>query len=117
MPLGIVSALKRNTLYDYAGMGIAILGVSVPVIITAPLLQYLFGVEWKPAAPDRLGRRRNQTILPALDARFRRSAAIIARLTRASLLQVLNEDYIRTARAKGLRRAARRHRSRAQEQP
>ena len=45
VPLGIVSALKRNTIYDYAGMGIAIFGVSVPVIITAPLMQYLFGVE------------------------------------------------------------------------
>src|SRR4051812_8784640 len=100
VPLGIVSALKRNTLYDYAGMGVAILGVSVPVIITAPLLQYLFGVEWKLLPLTGWGSPA-QTILPALTLGFG-SAAIIARLTRASLLQVLNEDYIRTARAKGL---------------
>jgi len=100
VPLGIVSALKRNTLYDYAGMGVAILGVSVPVIITAPFLQYLFGVEWKLLPLTGWGAP-NQIILPALTLGFG-SAAVIARLTRASLLQVLNEDYIRTARAKGL---------------
>jgi ABC-type dipeptide/oligopeptide/nickel transport system permease component len=100
LPLGVVSALKRNTIYDYAGMGIAILGVSVPVIITAPLLQYLFGVEWKLLPLTGWGTP-NQIILPALTLGFG-SAALIARLTRASLLQVLNEDYIRTARAKGL---------------
>src|SRR6185436_8203742 len=43
LPLGVLSALKRNSIYDYMGMGVAILGVSVPVIITAPFLQYLFG--------------------------------------------------------------------------
>ena len=100
IPLGVLSALKRNTIYDYAGMGIAILGVSVPVIITAPLVQYLFGVEWKLLPLTGWGTPA-QTILPALTLGFG-SAAIIARLTRASLLQVLNEDYIRTARAKGL---------------
>ncbi len=47
MPLGVVSALKRNTVYDYLGMGTALLGVSFPVIITAPVLQYLFGVQLK----------------------------------------------------------------------
>ncbi len=100
IPLGVISALKRNTIYDYAGMGIAILGVSVPVIITAPFLQYLFGVEWKLLPLTGWGDP-NQIILPALTLGFG-SAAVIARLTRASLLQVLNEDYIRTARAKGL---------------
>jgi len=100
LPLGVISALKRNTVYDYAGMGVAILGVSVPVIITAPFLQYLFGVEWKLLPLTGWGTP-NQLILPALTLGFG-SAAIIARLTRASLLQVLNEDYIRTARAKGL---------------
>ena len=100
LPLGVISALKRNTVYDYAGMGVAILGVSVPVIITAPFLQYLFGVEWKILPLTGWGNA-NQIILPALTLGFG-SAALIARLTRASLLQVLNEDYIRTARAKGL---------------
>lgn len=100
IPLGIISALKRNTIYDYLGMGTAILGVSVPVIITAPVLQYLFGVQWGVVPVTGWGTIRHM-ILPAFALGFV-NAAIIARLTRASLLQVLNEDYIRTARAKGL---------------
>jgi ABC-type dipeptide/oligopeptide/nickel transport system permease component len=101
MPLGILGALKRNTFYDYLGMGVAIFGVSVPVIIVAPVVQYLFGVSlrWLPLSG---WGEANQMILPALTLGFG-EAALIARLTRASLLQVLNEDYIRTARAKGLR--------------
>jgi len=100
IPLGVISALKRNTVYDYTGMGIAILGVSVPVIVTAPLLQYLFGVVWKILPVTGWGTLQN-LILPAFALGFVNSA-ILARLTRASLLQVMNEDYIRTARAKGL---------------
>ncbi len=100
VPLGIFSALNRNTLYDYLGMGIAVVGVSVPVIITAPLLQYLFGVQlgWLPVSG--WGTLAHM-IMPAFALGFV-SSALIARLTRASLLQVLFEDYIRTARAKGL---------------
>jgi ABC-type dipeptide/oligopeptide/nickel transport system permease component len=101
LPLGVLAALKRNTLYDYIGMGVAITGVSVPIIILAPLLQYLFGVRWRLLPLTGWGDP-NQIILPALTLGFGQ-AALIARLTRASLLQVLNEDYIRTARAKGLR--------------
>lgn len=100
IPLGIISALKRNTIYDYTGMGVAVLGVSVPVIITAPVLQYVFGVSWKILPVSGWGTV-NQMILPAFALGFA-SSALIARLTRASLLQVLFEDYIRTARAKGL---------------
>jgi ABC-type dipeptide/oligopeptide/nickel transport system permease component len=100
IPLGILAALKRNTIYDYAGMGIAIVGVAVPVIITAPLLQYFIGVELKWLPLTGWGTF-NQAILPSLTLGFG-EAAIIARLTRASLLQVLNDDFIRTARAKGL---------------
>jgi ABC-type dipeptide/oligopeptide/nickel transport system permease component len=100
-PLGIISALKRNTFYDYAGMGIAILGVSIPIIIIAPIMQYFFGVQLKWLPLTGWGTLR-QTILPAFALGFG-SSALIARLTRASVLQVMNEDYIRTARAKGLR--------------
>lgn len=101
IPLGIMSALRRNTVYDYAGMGFAILGVSVPVIITAPVLQYLFGVNLRVLPLTGWGDL-NQMVLPTLALGFSQSA-VLARLTRASILQVLNEDYIRTARAKGLR--------------
>src|SRR5689334_20894799 len=64
-PLGIVSALKRNTLYDYAGMGIAIFGASVPVIIIAPVVQYVFGVQLKWLPVTGWGTA-SQAILPAL---------------------------------------------------
>ena len=100
IPLGIIAALNRNTVYDYTGMGIAIVGVSVPVIIMGPILQYAFGVQWKLLPVSGWGKF-NQMILPAFALGFAQSA-LLARLTRASLLQVMNEDYIRTARAKGL---------------
>jgi ABC-type dipeptide/oligopeptide/nickel transport system permease component len=100
IPLGVVSALNRNTWVDYMGMGTAIMGVSIPVIITAPLLQYVFGVQLR-ALPVTGWGTIQSAILPAFALGFV-NAALIARLTRASLLQVLNEDYIRTARAKGL---------------
>ncbi len=99
-PLGIISALKRNTLIDYFAMAIAVLGISVPVIIMAPVLQYLFGVQLKWFPVSGWGKPA-QMILPVI-ALGAANSALIARLTRASLLQVLNQDYIRTARAKGL---------------
>lgn len=100
MPLGVVAGIKRNTAYDYTGMGIAVLGVSVPVIVMAPLLQYIFGV-WLGWLPVTGWGETRQMILPAFALGFSQSA-VLARLTRASILQVLHEDYIRTARAKGL---------------
>ncbi|MBE2182748.1 MAG: ABC transporter permease [Anaerolineae bacterium] len=100
LPLGVFTALKRNTFWDYGGMSVAIIGVSVPVIISAPLLQYLFGVQWRLFPVTGWGTPAN-VVLPAFALGFV-NAALIARLTRASLLQVLNEDFIRTARAKGL---------------
>jgi ABC-type dipeptide/oligopeptide/nickel transport system permease component len=100
IPLGAAAALKRNTIFDYAGMGVAVFGVSLPVIITAPILQYLFGVQLRALPPTGWGEVQHM-ILPAFALGFVNSA-LIARLTRASLLQVMNEDYIRTARAKGL---------------
>ncbi|MBK9747400.1 MAG: ABC transporter permease [Chloroflexi bacterium] len=100
IPAGIIAALNRNTIYDYTGMGVAIIGVSIPVIIMGPLLQYLFGVQWHVLPVSGWGKPEN-VILPAFALGFAQSA-LLARLTRASLLQVMNEDYIRTARAKGL---------------
>jgi ABC-type dipeptide/oligopeptide/nickel transport system permease component len=100
LPLGIMAALKRNTVYDFAGMAVSIMGVSVPVIITGPVLQYLFGVRLGVLPITGWGTV-SHMVLPAFALGFTYSA-LIARLTRASLLQVLNEDYIRTARAKGL---------------
>ncbi|RCK73894.1 MAG: Oligopeptide transport system permease protein OppB [Anaerolineae bacterium] len=100
VPLGIISALKRNTYIDYLAMAIAVLGISVPVIIMAPILQYFFGVQLKLVPVSGWGKP-NQMILPVI-ALGASNTALIARLTRASLLQVLGQDYIRTAKAKGL---------------
>ncbi|MBM4429574.1 MAG: ABC transporter permease, partial [Chloroflexi bacterium] len=100
VPLGIVSALKQNTLWDYMGMGVAIFGISVPAIVLGPVLIVIFALSlrWLPVAG---WGRPAQMVMPALALGLRESA-IIARLTRASMLQVIREDYIRTARAKGL---------------
>lgn len=100
VPLGIIAALRRNTAADYASMGVAIVGVSVPIIIMAPFLQYLFGVQWRLLPVSGWGTLQH-LLMPAFALGFAQSA-LMARLTRASLLQVLGEDYIRTARAKGL---------------
>jgi ABC-type dipeptide/oligopeptide/nickel transport system permease component len=117
MPLGIMSALNHNKWPDYLGMGVAIFGVSVPTIVLAPTLVWIFGValKWLPPTgwgakppfvmglfPSHLGWAYfKYAILPAFVLGFG-SSAVIARLTRASVLQVIREDYIRTARAKGL---------------
>lgn len=100
IPVGTIAALKQNTIIDYMSMTIAITGVSVPAIISAPLLKYIFAVQLKWLPPNGWGGL-EYMILPAFALGFIESA-LIARLTRASLLQVLREDYIRTARAKGL---------------
>jgi len=117
LPLGVLAALRHNTFVDYTGMSFAILGVSVPVIVLGPILIAIFGVTlgWLP--PTGWGAKPPWTmgLFPSeLNLDYFRyacmpvfalgigSAAVIARVSRASLLQVIREDYIRTARAKGL---------------
>lgn len=100
LPLGVVAALKQNSVVDYLAMAVAIFGVSVPVIVLGPLLIWLLALGTGLFAPTGWGSLR-QEVLPSI-ALGMSSSAIIARLTRASLLQVIREDYIRTARAKGL---------------
>lgn len=117
VPLGIVAALKQNTILDYLGMSVAIFGVSVPVIVLGPLMIWIFGVTLKWLPPTGWGAKPpyvlgifpaklnwdffKHALMPSI-ALGLGSSAVIARLTRASLLQVVREDYIRTARAKGL---------------
>jgi oligopeptide transport system permease protein len=100
IPLGILAALKQNTILDYVGMSVAIFGVSVPVISLGPLMIFIFavGLRWFPASG---WGRPEQEVMPSI-ALGLASSALIARLTRATLLQVIREDFIRTARAKGL---------------
>jgi ABC-type dipeptide/oligopeptide/nickel transport system permease component len=100
VPLGVVAALRRNTYVDYIAMGIAILGVSLPVIVTAPVMRYYLGIPLQLVTWNEAKGIAN-FILPSFALGIV-NAALLARLTRASLLQVMYEDYIRTARAKGL---------------
>lgn len=100
VPLGILAGLNRNTPVDYLCMAIAIFGVSVPVIVMGPILIWLFAVQLRWLPPSGWGTV-EQAILPTI-ALGGASTALLARLTRASLLQVLREEYITTARAKGL---------------
>lgn len=104
--LGIVAALERNTALDKIVMGVAMTGISIPVFVIAPLLVLLLAVElqWLPASWTG-SESRSRLLLPVVSLALPQ-IAYIARLTRASLIEVLSSDFIRTARAQGLGTAA-----------
>jgi peptide/nickel transport system permease protein len=98
--LGIVAAVRRGTGYDYASTGLAVLGQSLPNFWLGIMLILLFGValRWLPTSGFESWRH---LILPAVTlAAF--PMALVARLTRSSMLEILGRDFIRTGRAKGL---------------
>jgi ABC-type dipeptide/oligopeptide/nickel transport system permease component len=101
IPMGCLAALRHNTVIDYASTFVAILGASIPNLVLGPVLIWIFALKlgWLPVArwegPE-------YWVMPVFALGTALSASI-ARLTRGSLLQVMQEDYIRTARAKGLR--------------
>lgn len=99
--LGVIAALRQNRSADYAVMGLAILGVCIPTFVTAPLLVLLFGswLGWLPTGGLTGGVR--SYVLPVIVLALPQ-IAIISRLTRAGMIEVLQSNYIRTARAKGL---------------
>ena len=102
--VGLVSAVKRNSAADYAAMSVAVIGISVPLFVVGPLLMLLFAIKlkWLPTSGWITGRQGLKTlIMPAL-ALSLPYFAYIARLSRASILEVLRSDYVRTAYAKGL---------------
>ncbi|MFV9511186.1 ABC transporter permease [Tepidibacillus sp. LV47] len=100
LTLGVIASLRHNTALDYTAMIIAVLGVSVPNIVLAPILINIFAVKlkWFPIA---MWGTFAHTVLPSI-ALGAHSMAVIARLMRSNMLEVLNQDYIRTARSKGL---------------
>jgi len=115
MILGAVSALNHNGPFDYVGVAFATVGASIPNFIMAAFLSILFAVNlgwfkisgW--GGPQEVGSifhfaeyEWNKMVIPVV-ALATLPAAFIARVTRASMLEVLNQDYVRTARAKGLR--------------
>ncbi len=113
IPLGVLAAVYHNSLVDNVAMFFAVLGQATPGIVLAPILIIIFAVElqWVPVADQKNMWQAGPKFslyylqilaLPVLTLGTGMSAGI-ARLTRASLLQVLHEDYVRTARAKGLR--------------
>lgn len=97
---GILSAVRPNSWVDAVSMFIALVGISMPVFWLGLMFMYLFSyqLEWFPTAGRGTWRH---LVLPALTLGLS-SAAIIARMTRSSMLEVLRQDYVRTARAKGL---------------
>ena len=102
--VGLISAVKRNSFADYAAMSVAVIGISIPLFVIGPILMFIFAVKlkWLPTSGWITGRQGLKTlVMPAL-ALSLPYFAYIARLSRASILEVLRSDYIRTAYAKGL---------------
>ncbi len=98
--LGVIAALRRNGFLDYAAMSLAVLGISIPNFILATLLIQQFAVNLK-LFPAATWTSPVHMVLPTA-ALAVGPMAIIARLTRSSMVEVLTQDYIRTAKAKGL---------------
>lgn len=102
IPLGVLAAWKKNSLIDYAAMAVAMVGICIPAFVVGPLLADQFGrrmgalpaMGWNPADPT-------SWLLPAITLGLA-TAAYLSRLTRAGMLDVLNQDFVRTARAKGV---------------
>lgn len=100
LPAGIIAALRPNTVYDYVPSSLAMTGICIPTFVIGPVLALIFaiGLRWLPSSgwyswDDR--------VLPSVTLGFV-YAAYISRLTRAGMREVLSQDFIRTARAKGL---------------
>ncbi|MBG9589581.1 ABC transporter permease [Cytobacillus firmus] len=100
--LGIIAALKHNRWPDYTAMIVAVLGISVPSFIMASFLQYFLAIKMG-IFPVARWESFMHTVLPAV-ALASTPMAFIARLTRSSMLEVLANDYIKTAKSKGLSR-------------
>ena len=108
VPLGVIAAWKQGTWIDRFVMGLSVLGFSVPVFVIGYVLIQLFAIDlrWLPVQGFKsitggFGPFLERLVLPTLALSFI-YVALIARMTRASMLDVLGEDYVRTARAKGI---------------
>ena len=108
MPLGVLAAWKSNSWIDRLAMALSVIGFSVPVFVVGYLLAYVFALQldWLPVQgytplAQGLWPWFENLILPSITLGFV-YIALIARITRASMLEVLQQDYIRTAKAKGV---------------
>lgn len=100
VPLGVIAALRHNTFADYGSMLLAILGYTTPSFVLGIFLIVIFAVQWGVLPPGGWGRPQSM-VMPVI-ALAATPMAILARYTRASMLDIIGQDYIRTARAKGL---------------
>nr|WP_237753551.1 ABC transporter permease [Candidatus Protochlamydia amoebophila] len=98
--LGLIGALKKNKWQDFFILILTAIGTSIPSFILATFLQYIFAIKWGVLPLAQWGNF-NQSILPSLSLALL-PMAFIARLTRASLIEILKTDYIKAAQAKGL---------------
>lgn len=102
IPLGVIAAWRKNSWVDYGAMAVAMIGICIPAFVVGPLLADQFGrrmgmlpaMGWNPTDPT-------TWLLPAITLGLA-TAAYLSRLTRAGMLDVLNQDFVRTARAKGV---------------
>lgn len=99
---GIVSALNRGNKIDLVFMIIAVIGTSVPDFIMGAIMQYFFGVKWG-LLPIAQYKGLSYTILPSIGLGFYTMASV-SRIMRASMLEIVQQDYIKTARSKGVSR-------------
>jgi oligopeptide transport system permease protein len=106
--LGIAAALGQNRSQDYVVMGLAMIGICIPPFVMGPILSLVFGVNlgWLPSGGLDAGDMTFETLLLPVITLALPQIAIISRLTRASMVEVLRSNYVRTARAKGLSAAA-----------
>ncbi len=101
VPLGIVAAIRKNSLWDNLSRLIALLGVSIPVFWLGVQLKLLFGLQLKWLPISGFGSDKH-LILPAVVASLG-TLALLTRMTRSSMLEEINQDYVRTAQGKGLK--------------
>jgi oligopeptide transport system permease protein len=104
IPLGMLSALRANSIFDYGSMLFANVGFAIPSFLVSTLLIYFFALQWAEYTPFPTSgwTTWESKVLPTI-ALGLAPMAYFARLTRGSMLETLQQDYIRTARAKGLR--------------
>jgi ABC-type dipeptide/oligopeptide/nickel transport system permease component len=104
IPLGIIAALKQNTVFDYAAMAVVNAGYAIPNFLIATLLIYFFAVKWREHTPFPTNGWGGPSswVLPVI-ALGHAPMTVLARIVRGSMLETLQADYIRTAKAKGLR--------------
>ncbi|AJA90156.1 ABC transporter [Borreliella chilensis] len=104
IPIGILAAIYKNTYVDYIITSIAILGISIPLFVIGPILQYFFAIKWGLFYTSGWITERGgflNLILPIITLSMP-NIAIFARIIRGSMLEIIQSDFIRTARAKGL---------------